>query len=88
MGQSLCLKNEIEEHHKDEVPKKEMNIQTPAKFEQKNPQELKNFSLVMSPVDKMETSKKILDPDFSLSKPSKLTECSSKRVKVYYRPKT
>ena len=34
--------NEIEDHHKGEVPKEEMTIQTPAKFEHKNPEELKD----------------------------------------------
>ena len=42
----------------------------------------------MNPIDKIEITKKIPDLNFSLSKPSKLTECSSKRVKVYYRTNT
>ena len=34
-GSNYLSENEIEEHHKDEVPEKEMNIQTPAKIEKK-----------------------------------------------------
>ena len=65
-----------------------MNIQTPPKFEQKNPEELKYFSSVNNSVDKIEIAKKISHFGVSLSKPSNFTECSFKPVKVYQRPKT
>ena len=79
--------NEAEYHHKDEVPEKEINIQTPAKVEQKKP-ELKNCSSVMNLVDEMEIVKKGSDPASFFSKPSKPIECSSKPLKLYFRPKT
>ena len=50
--------NEIEDHHKGEVPKKEMTIQTPAKFEQRNPEELKDFSKGKNSLDKIQIAKK------------------------------
>ena len=65
--------NEMEDHHKGEVLEKEMNIQTHAKFEQKNHEELKDFSPVKNPISKIETTKKRSDLNFSLNKPSKLT---------------
>ena len=36
------FENEAEDHHRDEVPEKEINIQTPIKVEQKKSEELKN----------------------------------------------
>ena len=50
--------NEIKEHHKYEFPEKERNIQTLAKIEQNNLEELKYFSSVMNSVDKIEIAKK------------------------------
>ena len=43
-GSKYLSENETEYHHRDEFPEKEINIQTHAKFEQKNPEELKNSS--------------------------------------------
>ena len=65
--------NEAEDLHRDEVPKKEINIQKLVKVEQKKPEELKNCSSVMNHVDEMELVKKGSDSEFSLSKPSKPT---------------
>ena len=64
------FENEIEDHEKSKVPKKEITIQTRIKFEQKNPEELKYLSTSMNFVDKIQIAKKGSKLDISLSKPS------------------
>ena len=79
--------NETEDHHREKFPEKGMNIQTSAKLEQKKPEEFKNCSSVMNPVNEIEIVKKGPDHVSSLNKPSKPIEYSSKPLKVYFRPK-